>query len=857
VRCWDYVARRELFSSAYANAATCLAWAPAALDSQARTIIVGFEDGVVRALYRAQNAWIRIQSLKPHNGPLTALQISADGKFLATGGGDGSVFLMECSEFTLDSSVASYKPIGFCQIAEPIQSLSWQSDSLALLITCKDGRLYELEVHGNLEPETAGSFKLSASLHIRTLEHPRDDAPRETADDESTQSPQQHIAHAVYSSQGDRVLATLGPNLPGLVLDVGIKQPTDPCYRSIGAQTGSDQSNICFLQYSHGDRYLIAARDDGATTFSPMPHESIALRIQTHDGNTRITGACLSHDDNFALTGGTDGLIVVSRVILQHLEAEFKEESPLQALTLRVPTKDGMEFRSDDARYPAITSDAQDDLHDKVKENSFTSPDDIQSGAYSLEDARLKLDEDACRVAAERKKEGLRKIILHMRRDFEELERENGKLPLECRLTNEELLVDSEYFQILEKQADRFVEDLRCEHLQRSEEAKSRLRQYKDHFLRNLQRHNNSVMKGQSMRALRLSYCVGSFRTSLISGALKQQLNQVHVFMRDGDIAGPHLIKSQETIAHKEHEKTESTAAAQNQSMPIEVASRQSTLEYRKVMRAQRKANLQAMLQKKPTADMDDPRDVDAIEKSKMRLGDYKLKSSLHYKVPRDKQVNASTKRQQMMVLQENINSIKGRYNMRFLALRDVKAMVFQSIIHCDKQCRSLELSCAKLVGDSTIDHAKREKLKFPISMMIDPSITAQINSAEEWPDVALTAHEDAAPYLGIDTPPHISTAKNLQHGYHSSTEVLSQLPVVRNIPDAKLVSERSPIQQHTQWRSANRLHHESILTFSRTQDHIGAFDRALCELRKEFVPLSSDLKVAELRLLLLLKVRS
>jgi len=133
-------------------------------------------------------------------------------------------------------------------------------------------------------------------------------------------------------------------------------------------------------------------------------------------------------------------------------------------------------------------------------------------------------------------------------------------------------------------------------------------------------------------------------------------------------------------------------------SKPVDSGDRQSTLEWRKMMRAQRKAKLAALLQKKPAEDRDDPRDLSAIERSKARLGDYKLKSTADYEVPQDQQVNALKKRQQMMMLQENINSIKVRYNKRFLALRDVKKLVFQSIIESNQHHQSLEASMIKLL---------------------------------------------------------------------------------------------------------------------------------------------------------------
>ena len=46
VRCWDYVDKKPLYSRTFAQPCTLLSWAPVAIDPQARTVLVGFADGV-------------------------------------------------------------------------------------------------------------------------------------------------------------------------------------------------------------------------------------------------------------------------------------------------------------------------------------------------------------------------------------------------------------------------------------------------------------------------------------------------------------------------------------------------------------------------------------------------------------------------------------------------------------------------------------------------------------------------------------------------------------------------------------------------------------------------------------------
>ena len=75
------------------------------------------------------------------------------------------------------------------------------------------------------------------------------------------------------------------------------------------------ETAVCFLELSQQKNHLIIGRDDGGLSLINLSaiHETRALNIQSHGGCTRLTGACLTHDNSFVLTAGADGLIVVSQ----------------------------------------------------------------------------------------------------------------------------------------------------------------------------------------------------------------------------------------------------------------------------------------------------------------------------------------------------------------------------------------------------------------------------------------------------------------------------------------------------------------------------------------------------------------
>jgi WD40 repeat protein len=161
VRCWDYVARRQLYSMRFNCPASCLRWAPTTTCPKGRTVAVGFSDGVVRVLYRLPEGWKRVSTFKPHSQALTVLEYAPDGRLLATASPEGTIFLLRVPELgiLLDTE---YIPIGFLNPGQPVNSVAWRSDGKALLFTLGDGRIGEADLSAPtaLTVDTSKSFEI-------------------------------------------------------------------------------------------------------------------------------------------------------------------------------------------------------------------------------------------------------------------------------------------------------------------------------------------------------------------------------------------------------------------------------------------------------------------------------------------------------------------------------------------------------------------------------------------------------------------------------------------------------------------------------------------------------------------------
>ncbi|KAI8801415.1 quinon protein alcohol dehydrogenase-like superfamily [Cladochytrium replicatum] len=112
LRIWDYITTRSCIAKLRlgnpeepsSTHGTCLQYLPTSLDPLGCTVITGSNDGVIRIITHTpfpppkdgkqpQACSLYLQFVfKPHAGGLSAIEVSADGTVLATGGEDGTIF---------------------------------------------------------------------------------------------------------------------------------------------------------------------------------------------------------------------------------------------------------------------------------------------------------------------------------------------------------------------------------------------------------------------------------------------------------------------------------------------------------------------------------------------------------------------------------------------------------------------------------------------------------------------------------------------------------------------------------------------------------------------------------------------
>ena len=172
---------------------------------------------MVRCFYRGDEELSLRQVIKPHNSSVNAIQFSPDGKYMATAGEDGLIFVLHTPapanptspESDTPSDSDAYSPIGFIvsnPSNDPVTSLSWRSDSQALLFTsgtstveidCSDpAKLAPIDVAKTFEmdlPRTTYAYKDRPKMNLD------DSAPAPTDGSEEKKEGEEEV-----SDQRDR-----------------------------------------------------------------------------------------------------------------------------------------------------------------------------------------------------------------------------------------------------------------------------------------------------------------------------------------------------------------------------------------------------------------------------------------------------------------------------------------------------------------------------------------------------------------------------------------------------------------------------------------------------------------------------
>jgi WD40 repeat protein len=718
------------------------------------------------------------------------------------------------------------------------------------------------------------------------------------------------------------------------------------------------------FRYSHTKNFLVSGLSDGSVVIRPAEFLEVFARAPAHSGVG--LGAALvatSFDDRYLLSGGTDGTLVVRRVRLDLIEARARPlyqdidagvfaGSLIKAAPLTAPvepnylTHASTLIESSEKALFALGGTPMEPVSVLAAVQAEAEERDIAAGTYSIQDNRLKLEEDARKVAADELKLRVKASILALRKDYENILRENESIPEVARLSADELMVDREYLEILAQQGAQMIEEVHRDCEYEAEKAEALLQKLTTRMMDGLLMDEITLAAFNPPRGKRAAKStVRSFRARSLDPSITTILGEVHKMVRVTELKEAQ-IRINETAQRKANEAmtqlmqhlhnkdgedgdaAEAAAALAQLEMKgthshthtrsateltAELLAAESSVAARRQKRIERKDGLKKHLVEKPNEDEDDIRDLNAIRIAEKTIGDYKLKCADDYEVPEEQRSNAAKKLRQMALLEESMLSMRLQFNERFLALRNLKREIVFAVRRDNKRVREIDAELEqsdksqalwepKFDPDEFPDDADEvteaelaqfesdrrtlpwEKVKPPKHIVVTGSKTEVVKNNKTGTYEAIlrtraSQNADSNPLQNIltdakvaeETParteppryyevnpsilkayvrdPQSAQAKRL-------SELERKIPALRRIHDAMHVRmhlpDKSEVQHKAVAAARSRLEFERAMILAKLDENIAMFGEAVDDLRTDRHAITADLKLAELKLLVL-----
>ena len=400
-----------------------------------------------------------------------------------------------------------------------------------------------------------------------------------------------------------------------------------------------------------------------------------------HDGhNGKITAMRFDKEEKYIMTSGEDGLMYIHQIDKECLKkealfnplagiegAEFMAESQKEDIAFE-KTK---QFMLDNQPYfPEIDPESdcinQAYLASSLRLTEEVNLDILDPTQYSIQQAKLRTEEDHRMKLADEKKLGVRGKIDLLRETFKRLNSKNESAEDWVRLTGNDFIIDPEYFQMLRERNMFKIEEAKKEVAWGIEFHTVRLNKLKEKFYDVLEFEKFTV------KALKTTNYVTTFRVHKMSEFLQKSIETFKQMLENemlmggaqvgNELEGEDGADGNGDGSPSKKDKDAKDAAAKTQTsvlnpkgvtgkqMPQASQTQHKTegekkREERKLERELRKKKIEKLEKKEAMHSGEDPEDRKEIQLAKQTYGDFKLKLAANYVVPENQRVNFAKKR--------------------------------------------------------------------------------------------------------------------------------------------------------------------------------------------------------------------
>eukprot|EP01060_Flectonema_neradi_P013772 TRINITY_DN2049_c2_g1_i1.p1 TRINITY_DN2049_c2_g1~~TRINITY_DN2049_c2_g1_i1.p1 ORF type:complete len:1746 (+),score=479.29 TRINITY_DN2049_c2_g1_i1:57-5294(+) len=903
LRLWSFLHKKELYHSRYSSGFSTLHWVPLEHDKSGTLLVAGFSCGLIRVIKKTKTCFVLCSVWKPHTCRVTSVSFDEKYEWAATTSEDGSIFF-----FRIKNIQSEWVPIGESRLSSVGRCSFWEGNNV--IIGLEDGKVVSVPKPdpASIDPEITFIFECTESLlQYRQRPKPPERPSKkrdltseddELGEDEEEEEDEDDFVEEVIEDKGPVPINAIFrmPESLGKTLVVAMDRE-EYCYTYAGVswpQTGIEVNpEDPIFNVSHYDTVVNRVRLSPKGTYLMLGCGSGTIMLRDaaglkkcwhlnigHDGRneTRQSGACLpgtilglcmSFDESILLSVSEDGSFLTYSLSGVPDAPEPPPAAPLDISNWEKPGK---------------------------------SIADAPAGALSIQEMKNKEDKDRAYAAAQRKKLTLSEKVKELQSEYQLIVNANSEAPPGKKITKDELELDPEITQLLHDENERRIQEVAKKwawHTAKSDLAKAKLEATYIDCLK-----VDRIM----LYAFESQKCVSSFRTPELTDIQKERIASVHSLIMnenqkrmnataeaqdqkspvseclgEGELTGSpgddtsnmalpmtanSIENGNDTITSLDHGSTKRSKKEEK----THVKSQLEKAEERKRQRMERKMLYNQLLEKKPSADQEDPKDVQQIQKAERNMGDKKLKTDPNYIVKETERVTAERKERQLILLEESINTLRLDFNERFIAMRDLKERLITNINRDLKKIESIDNRLK--IEVKTDKHSMRDDEIPDKQRQVPPTKDMLVQYEKDCAKAKRKAEreakaksgfggdlggddeedDDEAPQDEVDRIAQARKASLRSHNRRESHTITAEMRINLELKTRLEKLPKSSLEIEEESVTRNQLMFEKAKLQRKIAKTITTFDDALDELRREKFKLEGDLKMADMRILLLFR---
>lgn len=460
---------------------------------------------------------------------------------------------------------------------------------------------------------------------------------------------------------------------------------------------------------------------------------------------------------------------------------------------------------------------------------------------------KIKNSEERKKREIEMKKEVRRNKIEQLRKQYMSIVELNNQKEEGVRLSLDELQLDRTIKERLERIGEEKLEVARKVLEWDATWADVKLQKLKSVYIDSLD------VERIVLKAFKSGQHVESYKTPKIRPALQRLIDHFHAKINEEILKKQRqLEQSGSLLGDDSEENYNDDDDEQSDTKKSSAKSKRRTHKHfhgEKAMEVKKKRHdrmkiKDALLAREPGPTDEDPDIVEEITNAQENMGDYKLKIDDFVIVTDSSRMTAEKKLRQMILLEESMHTLRMVFNVRVLGLRDLKQRLIQKFKQYNEQVNAINLQLGLteklVVSPLGMCEIPEDREHIPMEEILEyerEKLAEQRRLAGQRThlgDLSLDETESFTP-VTTDTPNKTQSRKDKTKDVRKGKNMDSLSEVERNELQIKRLE----------------LEYEKERILRKKQKQIESFDAAIDELRREKYKLDSDLKHADLRLLL------